>query len=94
MGIRSSRTWQSLIAYPSTYLSLSGLHRCPIGEHYTELPLVTVLFYHKFRLSVQSEQSEWKVWNFRYGDGQLSDFAAKSRRKAANLMDCILVSVP
>jgi len=30
---------------------------------------------------------------FRYGEGQLLDFTAKSRRKAANPMGCVLVSV-
>jgi len=31
---------------------------------------------------------------FRYGEGQLLDFAVKSRWKAANLVGCALVSVP
>jgi hypothetical protein len=30
---------------------------------------------------------------FRYGEGYLLEFAAKSRRKAAVLMGCVLVSV-
>jgi hypothetical protein len=43
------------------------------------LPLVVFSCYSKFPSRVQSKQSEWKVWNFRYVGGQISDFVAKSR---------------
>ena len=50
--------------------------------------------YQEFPLGIPTEQSEWKFWNFRYGEEQLSDFAAKSRWKDASLMCCVVVSVP
>jgi hypothetical protein len=48
------------------------------------VPLVVLSCYSKFHSRVQSEQSERKVWNFRYVGGQISDFAAKSRSQGAN----------
>jgi len=51
----------------------------PTVERYTELPLAVFSSHHTFLLSVQNEQTEWKVWNFRHGEGELADFAVNSR---------------
>jgi hypothetical protein len=43
--------------------------------------LLVILFssHHMFLLSVQNEQSKWKICNFYYGEEQLSGFSVNSR---------------
>ena len=70
---------QIYVKPPCVPINIPVIFRSPIVEHYTELLLLVFSSHHTFLLSVQSEQSEWKIWNFRHGEGHLSDFAVNSR---------------